>query len=158
PGFALSADSMYVVYRADQDTNNVNELYSRPADGSGSVLKLNTTLPTGGSVADFLVSPDAARVVYRADQETDGRSQGYSRPADGRGTAVRLSNAAATAGTVASPDADQFPVAFQISPDSTRVAYLADQETSFTVELFSRPIDGSGAAVKVNDVLPDNAN
>ena len=41
--FLISPDSSRVVYRADQQTNEVFELYSVPLDG-GSVTRLNGSL------------------------------------------------------------------------------------------------------------------
>ena len=50
--FAISGDNNWVVYRADQETNGVLELYSRPIAGSGSPIKMNETL------ADFEAPQD----------------------------------------------------------------------------------------------------
>jgi Tol biopolymer transport system component len=40
--------------------------------------------------------------------------------------------------------------AVAISPDSTRVVYVADQDTDGVVELYSAPIDGSTSPAKLN--------
>ena len=69
--FRVSPDSSRVVYRADQDTDNVDELYSVPLAG-GSPVKLNGPLVSGGYVWYFQVSPDSSRVVYHASQDTNG--------------------------------------------------------------------------------------
>ena len=42
---------------------------------------------------------------------------------------------------------------YDISPDSTRVIYLADQQVDTRVELFSVPLAGGGAT-KLNGTLP----
>jgi len=69
--FTISTDSSRVVYRADQETEGVFELYSVPI-GGGSVTKLNDTLVSGGDVDQgFAISADSSRVVYLADQDTD---------------------------------------------------------------------------------------
>jgi hypothetical protein len=53
-----------VVYSAEQDTNNVNELYTVPI-GGGVATKLNGALPSGGNVGlYFRISPDGSTVVY----------------------------------------------------------------------------------------------
>ena len=83
----ITADSSRVVYWADQDTNDVFELYSRPADGSGAAVKLNGPLVAGGDVADFRIAPDSSRVVYRADQSTDEVFELYSRVIDASASA-----------------------------------------------------------------------
>src|SRR5436190_12142037 len=45
--YEISADSKWVVYRADQDTDGVRELYVRPVAGSDSARKLNPPLVKG---------------------------------------------------------------------------------------------------------------
>ena len=88
--YLISPDGAFVVYVADQDTNDVYELYRTPLDGSGAPVQLNSEMVEGGNVgelfnfyAEFLISPDGSRVVYRADQELDERFELYSVPADG---------------------------------------------------------------------------
>ena len=68
--YQVSPDGSTVVYRADQDTDDVTELYSVPI-GGGAVTKLNGALPAGGSVfySGYQISPDGSTVVYNADQE-----------------------------------------------------------------------------------------
>ena len=61
----------HVVYSADQDTDNVTELYSVPLLG-GSTTKLNGAFVSGGNLLSFQLSPNGSRVVYWADQDTDG--------------------------------------------------------------------------------------
>ena len=51
--FLVSPDGAYVVYRADQETDQVFELYSALADGSGAgTVKLNGPLIAGGDVGE----------------------------------------------------------------------------------------------------------
>ena len=73
----ISQDSKTVVYVADQDTDDVNELYSVPI-GGGTSIKLNSTLVSGGDVSSFVdISSDSTTVVYVADQDTDGVNDLY---------------------------------------------------------------------------------
>ena len=66
-----------MVYRADQDTVNVRELY-RVDLRTGAVTKLNGALGAGGDVNfDFEIGPKGRSVFYRADQETDGIDELY---------------------------------------------------------------------------------
>src|SRR5262245_19761615 len=48
--FATAEDNKWVVYRADQDTEGVLEIYSRPIAGSGDPIRLNGPLTKGSSV------------------------------------------------------------------------------------------------------------
>src|SRR5262245_63201804 len=88
--FLISGDSAYAVYRADQNANGLLELFSRPLDGSGTAVKLNTTLPSSADVNNFLISPDGARVVYNADQDAANVNELYSRAIDGSGAPVKV--------------------------------------------------------------------
>src|SRR5262245_14609526 len=48
--FQISVDGQRAVYAADQDTDNVNELYSRTLP-NGTLVKLNPPLPAGRTAA-----------------------------------------------------------------------------------------------------------
>ncbi|MBN1832725.1 MAG: hypothetical protein JW896_11510, partial [Deltaproteobacteria bacterium] len=143
--YLISPDNSRVVYRADQDTEEVFELYSVPI-GGGAVTKLNDTLVLGGDVqiSDIKISPDSSRVVYLADQDTDGVYELYSVPIGG-GTVTKLNDSLVSGGDVQSLD-------IFISPDSSRLVYRADQDTDDVYELYSVPI-GGGTVTKLNDAL-----
>lgn len=154
--FQFSPDGQRVVYHADQDTNDVFELYSVPTDGSTVPVKLNGALVTGGDVqtaaqgGDFRISSDGTRVVYRADQQVDERYEIYSVPLDASAAPVKLNGSMIAGGDV---DSSSY-TSFRISPDSTRVVYRADQEIDHRYELYSVPIDAIAGPVKLNDPIP----
>jgi ELWxxDGT repeat protein len=142
-GFKISEDGAWVVYRADQDTDNAFELYSVPIAG-GTAMKLNDRLVGGGDVAPiFEISPDGSRVVYRSDQDTDDVYELYSVPIAG-GTGTKLNDRLVGGGDVGS--------IYEISPDGSRVVYRSDQDTDNVYELYSVPIAG-GIATKLNGAL-----
>jgi len=87
--FEFSPDGR-AVFLADQETRNVNELFSVPIDGSGSPSKLNDTLVADGQVLDFSVATGAPLVVYRADQESVGVPELFAVPAAGSSIPLRL--------------------------------------------------------------------
>ena len=126
--YEVSADGARVVYIADQDSDELFELYSVRVDG-GMPVRLNPPLPLGGNVSEFAVSPDGTRVVYLADQVTDEIRHVYTVPIAG-GTAVQIDSTStgAFSGLV-------------ISPDSAWVAYIGPgffgNRAYYTV-----PIDG----------------
>ena len=140
----VSPDSQHVVYRADQETFAVDELYSVPIDGPASEgVKLNSALPEGGDVdfKNFAVSPDSSRVVYVADQEIDEVDEIFSVPITGPATSgVKLNDPLPLGGDVEN---------FKINPNSSSVIYRADQETNDILELYNVPIKG-GSRVKLN--------
>ncbi len=158
--FKISSDSNRVAYRAIQDLEFTDELYSRLIDGSGSATKLNGPLVRGGDVDFFFdISPDGNRVVFRADALIDQKLELFSRPIDGSGS-LKTINA-----PLASDDSKVG--GFRITPDSSRIVYTAEQDKPNTSELYVRPIDGngnsmrlsgpldSGEAVFIDDMSPD---
>ncbi len=109
-------------------------------------VRLNDPLGSGKNIFDFRISPDSSRVVYISDQQTATVLELYSVPIGGPAAArIKLNGALALNGNV---------TAIQISPDSRRVVYNADQQTDQVFELYSVPITGPAAAgVKLNGPL-----
>jgi Tol biopolymer transport system component len=136
-----------VVYQANQGTATVDELYSVPIYGPAAAgIKVNGALVPGGNVRDFLISPNNSRVIYQADQETDNIFELYSVPLSGPATVgIKLNKALVASG---------FFRSYQVSPDSSRVVYSADQETATVLELYSVPLSGPATAgIKLNGAL-----
>jgi Tol biopolymer transport system component len=148
--FQASPDGQWIVW-----LRNFQEIWSRRADGSSSALKISGTMPSFGSILRtnegdyFRVSSDGTRVVYLSDALVDGRAELFVATIDGSSPPVRLNAPLPTGGSVAGD--------YRISPDSTGVAYRADQETLDRVELFLTPFGGtstklSGTTVPGGDV------
>ncbi len=148
PGYAISPDSTQVVYRSDEDVNDIVELYSAPLNGTGAPTRLNGVLVGGGDVLgspsnpDLQISPNSARVVYVADQNVDTLNELFSVPIGG-GTATRLNRTLAAGGDVQ---------AFRISPNSAWVIYGADQDSDTVDEVLAAPLAG-GTVLDVNGPL-----
>jgi len=101
--------------------------------------------PMAGSVSAFRVSPNGATAVFIADKDTLGLSELYSVPVNGSAPPTKISAGLTFAAGKAGVSA------FQISPDSSKVVFLADPNTAAGVnEIFSAPINGSSAAVRLN--------
>ncbi len=136
PVFQVSPDGRRVVYLADQEHDDVFELYSVPITG-GAATKLNGPLASGGDVfAGFQISPDSTRVAYRADQMNDRVIELYTVPIDGGGP-TRVSEEL-VAGDY---------TGFQFTPDGSHIVYR-------DVDLYRVPAAG-GAITKLNDPLLD---
>jgi len=149
--YQISSNSQYVVYRADQLTDGVDELFSVPIDLSNTAVRLNSVLTNQGNVTEtFQISPDGNYVIYLADQNTDNVFELFSAPIDGSSAAVKLNGDLVSNGNVLS--------SFKISPDSSRVIYQADQNNNDIFELFSAPIDGSASASRLNSNLPSGGD
>lgn len=140
--YVITSDSQRVVYLADQDTDDIFELYQAPITGGGSSTKLSGSIadPPGVVEGSTYVSPDGEYAVFRIYDPVDDRFQLYSARVDGSGSRVRL-NPALDAG-------EQIDGSIFITPNSQRVVYLANQDSVGLFELFSVPI-GGGTSVRV---------
>jgi hypothetical protein len=136
--FQISPDSSRVIYMADQDADELVELFSVPIAG-GAAVQLNGVLVAGGDVLSFQISPDSSRVVYMADQDIDQTVELFSVPIAG-GIVTQLNGVLSVMGDVAD---------FSFNDTGTRVLYRADQVTDSVLELYSVPVAG-GAATKLN--------
>jgi len=145
--FAVDAASTRAVYLADQERDEVFELYSVPLDASAPAVKLSAPLAAEGDVIAFQVSPRGERVVYRSDPFVDERLELFSVPLDGSRPPVKLNGPLSAGGDVRS---------FQISPDGARTLYLADEDTDEVVALHSVPTGGTlhaGGRVRLSPLL-----
>jgi hypothetical protein len=140
--YELNADGRYVFYIADQDQDDVFELYSTRTNGIRPPLKIAGTRVTGGDIFSALVTTQD-RVVFAGDLDTDGVSELYSAPAEGGGF-VKLNGPLVDRGQVR-----MTRDTVKVNAAGARVVYMASQDIAFTTELYSVPIAG-GAAVKLN--------
>ena len=149
-GALLGPDGSRVVYHADQDRNDVFEVFSAPVDGSAGPVKLSD--PSSFVQLDTVrISPDGTRVAYVADEEANplfDLFELYTVPIDGSASPVRVSGALVSGGDV-EPD-------FQFSPDGSWLVYRADQVLNNRIELFSVPADGSLSARRLNTTLAND--
>ncbi|MFN7941769.1 MAG: hypothetical protein U0X73_09220 [Thermoanaerobaculia bacterium] len=113
-----------------------NQLWSVPADGPAeAAVSLAGSFAVGGQIQSLVLSPDGEHVVFVADKLVDERFELWSVPVAGPAAAlVRLNPTLVTNGDVKAN--------FAISPDGTRVAYIADQASDERYFPYSVPIDG----------------
>ncbi len=150
--FLISPDGNTVVYRSDERIDNIEELYSVPTRG-GTITKLNGPLTSNGDVDTYAISPDNQYVVYTADQDQDSFNELYSVPIHG-GTPKKLNGPLVRGTTVPYPIGGNVRT-YRITPDSTRVIYIADQDVDDRFEIYSVPING-GTPTKLN--TPQSSN
>ena len=144
PTFKISDDGQTVVYMADQNIDEMFELFSVPIKG-GEPINLHPNLIPEEQVlsTSFSISPDGKWVIYSVREF--GKSNLFSVASTG-GTPVQLNEEFLNYGTIYS---------FSISPDSNTVIYnssLPDQ--TLQDGLFSVPING-GIPVKLNQFEND---
>jgi Tol biopolymer transport system component len=147
-GFAFSADSSFVAYRADQDTDETRELYRVDLASPGVTEKVNSALPDfgGGVTGDvfaFRIRPDDLAIAYSADQVTNGIIELFEVDISDPGISTRVHPD--LAGSSAQP--------FEYSANGTRLVYAADQDTSGEAELYVVEVADLGTATKVNSPL-----
>lgn len=146
--FEISADSKWVVYMMQNDGETVTNLYSVPIIDPipGDRVSLNGTPDINADgVWNYQITPDGARVVYSAHQDRADATELYSVPIRGpTGSDIKLN-----------PD---FPInryvqTYRITPDSSQVVYLADQNTDNRLELFSVPTGGGAVPIRLTDMI-----
>jgi hypothetical protein len=130
-----------VVFMSDKDTTGTIELYASFDDGT-NIIKLSGTLVAGGNVVDFRVSPNGIWVAYAADQDTNDVFELYVVPVDKTAgeDAVKVSGTPMAGDGIKETDTGRY--AFQWAPDTSRVAFLADQTIDGVIELYSNTPDG----------------
>src|SRR5262249_38478392 len=131
----------------NEDSAATEELFSVPVDGSAAPTRLSGALsvqlnPSLGPI--FQVSA-TNRVVFA---NVGGREL-YSAPLDGSSAPVLISAPMVAGGSLSWGQWTPF----EISPDGSHVAYVANQDTYATVELYCTPIDASSAPVKLSPPL-----
>jgi len=127
--FRVAADS--VVFVADLDQDNVQELWASPLAGGIAPVRLNPALVAGGDVTDLALDPTGTVAVFLADAQVDERFELYRAPLDGSAPAVRLSGPMPPLGDV---------MEFALTPDGTRAVYRADVLSDGRFDLFSVPL------------------
>jgi Tol biopolymer transport system component len=77
---AISANSQFVIYHADQDILGEDEIYRVPIQG-GTAIQLNDPLVATGTVFDFRLNqtrPNADQLIYIANQDFANRVELYA--------------------------------------------------------------------------------
>ena len=158
--FVVLPNSSGVIYRADEDTDSVPELYRVLFATAGSNDRL--VLPPLGitqKVGAFAATPDSANVVYIANRPTSlDPDQLFIVPAAGGGN-IPLNGVLVANGNV---------TGFAVTPDGLSVVYRADQDTNDVFELYRTVIAGlvksklnppltPGKDVSSFSVIPDNS-
>ena len=146
--FQISPDNQRAVYIADQNNDEVFELYSVRMDGSAAPIRLSLPTPVvNGDVLSIVgFSADGERVIYSADQSTDEMDEIISVRLDGssRITLTPNFNALNSFRTLV------------LSPDNTRVIYVPTAFGSGTIRhIFSVAVTGR-AVSRLSDNFTSN--
>ena len=145
--FGVIPDSSGVVYIADQNTDEVFELFRTLFSGGNS--QINPPFLLGfEDVVDFVVAPNSSGVVYKADQNTDGVNEVY-KAVFGFPGSTRLNPPFVIGQNV---------LTYTVSPDSASAIYRANQDNTAIVELYRVPFSSPGASAKLNAPLVAGKN
>ncbi len=145
--FAITADNNSVVYRADQTTDQVFELYQTVLTTMVN-SKLNPSFVAGQNIDAFVLLPNSTGVIYRANQNNPGIEELYR---------VLFATAPATDRLLVSPPliVGQNVGPFAPTSDSANVVYIANRPVA--QNLFIVPA-GGGGSIQLNSVSPPNPN
>jgi len=150
--FRITPDSRRVVYAVDHNGYQGDELYVAPLDGRAPPLSL---VQVPASFGEFQITPDGTRVVYALRGLSSSNLEGlYSLRLDdrvrplGEQRAIRLTEPRTAEGEV---------LAFQITPDSSRVVFsfterdvvCTDCDSLEPAVLYSAPLGGGESPVRL---------
>lgn len=131
--FFPSIATPIVVFTSDPEGDLTVDLFS--ADATGAIASLSEILGPGGQVTAFSWSPDRKWVAFVGDKEFGDRSGLYIVPAGGGQKPVRVT-----------PQLRENITYFQFewAPNSSRLAYLADETLDGVKDLHTVLPDGTG--------------
>jgi hypothetical protein len=143
--FDWAPDSTRIAYLADLRTAGKDELFSNTPNGRDRHRISGDFLTNDEDVFGFAWAPDSSLVAYTADQLFDTIVELFVSPPDTNDRNPKVSGATMAGTGVA--DSGQ---AFGWAPDSSRIAYIADQDTAGILELYTSTPDGLD-----NDLVSD---
>lgn len=145
-----------LVFAAETVADGVEELWTVDMTGTTipAPVKVNATLPAGGSTDEWWWSHDGNWLAYTADQATLGTVELWmvdvSTPG-APGTPVRMNGSLTAGGSVYNFEDGSSP----FSPDGARIAYVAEQDTVGVAEVYAATLTAGtlGARVKVSSAM-----
>jgi Tol biopolymer transport system component len=143
-GYRLSPDGAYAAFVAAQRVAGRLELFLTATDGSTAPLALHELVGPGFVMDDLCFTPDGTRLVHRAGPSFASQEL-FSVPADGSAPPVQLSGAMVAGGTALADHA--------LAAAGARVVYRADESEDERIELWSAPVDGAAARLRLHAPL-----
>jgi protease II len=137
--YQFSADSSFIVYRAEQEQAGRTELYRVSIANPGVTAKLNPALVAGGNVETFRIADDDARVAYLAEQDTADVWEIYEVALAQPGTATKVS----------APMSSEGAYYFEYAENSSRIVYTAAQQSA-SVELYDVALTHPAQSTELN--------
>ena len=151
--FSISPDRSAVAYVADQDTVGRYELYVAKSDGSSVIKVSNSTVNLSSIVEDDPVwAPDSSRIAYLSTESNRGSGVFVLRTVQPNGNNNVIVNPVGVGAGVVIANS------FTWAQDSSRIAYLSNQDDTNKAELYTSAADSAIDNKKVNGVLPTSGN
>jgi Tol biopolymer transport system component len=147
-GYRFSPDGEWIGYLADQDTNEVFELYGVETDMPGSSFKLNGPLAAEGDLCNFIFDPTSTRVAYCAEEETNDVIDLFVVELSAPAISTKLNPTLVAGGRVTS---------YEFGPNGDFIVYRADQDTNDVFEIYDVELS-SGVSTKLNAALVAGGN
>lgn len=141
-GATFSPDGNWILYAADQDVDDISELYVVATANPGVSTKVNPSLTGDSDVCRWDFSPDSLSIAYCADADTVNTIELYRVQLSALGVASKI-NAPIVAGGEVSPG-------FKFSSDSSFMMYTADQDTLGIHELYRVETNAPGVSQKIS--------
>lgn len=149
--FQFNSDGTQVVYVADQAVDEQFEAWLVDVASPGVATRINSDLPAGAEVVDGIqFSPDGTQVLYAADQDIIGVFELYLVDVAAPGVATKIHPPFSAATELAR--------GYQFSPDGATIAYMSDQDTDETRELYAVDVGNLGVSSKLNGTLVAGGN
>ena len=149
--FKWAPTELLIAYTADQDTNDIIELFTTNPPPAVTVIKVSGEPFAGIAVEDdFKWSLDSSLIAYRADQDTQDQIELYSTDEEG-------SDNDKVSGTLPSGgDVDEFK--WDDDALAPSIGYLANQISVFVIELFASLPDGGANTRLSSDLVDQNGD
>ncbi len=148
--FDWAPDSSRVAYIADaadsppgSDATAFFELFSSTVDGIEKDVVSELDITGSSDVQDFEWEPASNLIGYVANQDRVDKFELYVARSDGAVPSRRVSGASMAGNGIKEFPAGSGQYAFAWAPDSSRLGYIADQNTLGTNELFTSTPDGA---------------
>lgn len=138
--FEISADSQWVVYRADQDVDGFFELYSVPI-GGGVPVAIADVQVGNSFLGAWTITDDSQWVVFEGNRDNPGNRYLYRTPIDGSGLPVRINQ-------VLPSNTNNDTYEWTLVGSS--IVYTAKDFVAFGANLFVRPLDLSVPEIRLN--------